>query len=119
MYGRVWEWKDTRAPWLVGRDRGIERGVVWTDWGYHGNPAAKIRQGQCGREAVYSKSEGMPPRGLLANCTNDTQASSTRVLAEFHPENLHVKNLKIGIEEDVSLLFLWRLFSFCMYLGNL
>lgn len=27
-------------------------GVVWTDWGCHGNPAAKSRQGQCGIECA-------------------------------------------------------------------
>lgn len=75
MYGRVWEWKDTSAAWLrERRGGGIERGVVWTDWGYHGNPAAKSRQGQCGREAVCSRSEGMPPGGQLVNFTNSTQA---------------------------------------------
>lgn len=65
----------------LGRDGGIERGVVWTYWGCHGNPAAKSRQGQCGREAVCSRSEGMPPRGQLVNCTNGTQALSAQVLA--------------------------------------
>ncbi len=58
----------------LGRDRGIERGVVWTDWGCHGNPAAKSRQGQYGREAVYRRSEGMPPGGQFLNYTNSTQA---------------------------------------------
>lgn len=61
-------------PGLGREGGGIERGVVWTDWGYHGNPAAKSRQGQCGREAVCSRSEGMPPGGQLVNFTNSTQA---------------------------------------------
>ncbi|KAK5860293.1 hypothetical protein PBY51_021784 [Eleginops maclovinus] len=70
----------------LGRDGGIERererGVVWTDWGCHGNPAAKSRQGQCGREAVCSRSEGMPPGGQFGNYTNSTQALTAGVLAE-------------------------------------
>lgn len=53
-----------------GLGREGERGVVWTVWGCHGNPAAKTRQGQCGREAACSVREGMPPGGLFANYTN-------------------------------------------------
>lgn len=63
--------------------------MVWTDWGCHGNPAAKSRQGQCGTEAVCSGSERMPRRGQIVNYTNSTQASTAQVWVEFHPENLH------------------------------
>lgn len=79
----------------LGRDGGIERererGVVWTDWGCHGNPAAKSRQGQCGRETVCSRIEGMPPGGRFGNYTN-TQLTA-RVLAE-NVQNLLEKEWK-------------------------
>lgn len=42
----------------------VDRGVVWTDWGCHGNPAAKSRQGQCGRETVCSRREGCHPEAI-------------------------------------------------------
>lgn len=95
----------------LGRDRGIERerqrerqrerGVVWTDWGCHGNPAAKSRQGQCGREAVCSRSEGMPPGGQLVNYTNSTEASTVRAPAE----NLHFQHLYIKVKNRKLTFF--------------